>query len=182
MGILQIDAHADLREAFEGFTWSHASIMYNVYRKLAGVSHIVQVGIRDYSGQEMDLIEKNRVRFTTFFDADIQNGLLEGETWAKQVKAMVNALPRDVFVSFDIDGLDASLCPNTGTPVPGGLGFQQAIRLLAEVVASGRRIVGFDLNEVAPDPTGASTWNENVGMRLLYKLIGFAKKSQAKTK
>ena len=71
------------------------------------------------------------------------------------------------------DGLDPALCPHTGTPVPGGLSFQQAVYLLARIVASGRRIVGFDLNEVAPGPDG-DEWDGNVGARLLYKMIGFA--------
>ena len=77
-------------------------------------------------------------------------------------------------VSFDIDGLDPSLCPHTGTPVPGGLSFPEAVTLLRVLAESGRRVVSFDLCEVAPDPAGASEWDGNVGARLLYKLIGFA--------
>ena len=73
------------------------------------------------------------------------------------------------YISFDIDGLDASLCPNTGTPVPGGLEYEQAIYLL-ETIAKEHRIVGFDLNEVAPSKDGKDEWDANVGGRLLYKL------------
>jgi len=76
-----------------------------------------------------------------------------------------------VYVSFDIDGLDPALCPNTGTPVPGGLTFDQAVAIIDAVVVSGRTIVGFDLNEVAPGAEG-DEWDGNVGARLLYKLIG----------
>ena len=83
-------------------------------------------------------------------------------------------LPKEVYVSFDIDGLDPSLCPHTGTPVVGGLSFAEATALLRRVVESGRRIVGFDLNEVAPDPEGRSEWDASVGARVLYKQIGFA--------
>jgi agmatinase len=86
----------------------------------------------------------------------------------------VAELPETNYVSFDIDGLDPSLCPNTGTPVPGGLSFAEMVVLLKTLVESGRKIVGFDLVEVAPDPTGASDWDGNVGARVLYKLIGFA--------
>jgi agmatinase len=83
-----------------------------------------------------------------------------------------------VYVSFDIDALDPALCPNTGTPVVGGLSFAEAVALLRTLVESGRRIVGFDLNEVAPDPEGHSQWDGNVGARVLYKEIGFALLSQ----
>jgi agmatinase len=86
----------------------------------------------------------------------------------------VAELPREVYVSFDIDGLDPALCPGTGTPVLGGLSFAEATRILKEVVASGRCIVGFDLNEV-----GAEEWDANVGARVLYKQIGFALASQS---
>ena len=86
-------------------------------------------------------------------------------------------LPRRVYVSFDIDGLDPVLCPRTGTPVPGGLSFHQATGLLDAVVRSGRTIVGCDLSEVSPGPRG-DEWDANVGARLLYKLIGFTLLSQ----
>ena len=74
------------------------------------------------------------------------------------------ALPEKVYVSFDIDGLDPALCPSTGTPVPGGLTFQQAAYLLKRVVLAGTTIIGFDLNEVAPGPDG-DEWDANVGAR-----------------
>jgi agmatinase len=88
----------------------------------------------------------------------------------------VEALPQDVYVSFDIDGLDPTLCPHTGTKVPGGLSFQMATGLLAAVVRGGRRIVGFDLTEVVPAGDGTE-WDENVAARLLYKLIGWTLRS-----
>ena len=86
--------------------------------------------------------------------------------------------PKRVYVSFDIDGLDPALCPHTGTPVPGGLSFHEASALLGAVAQSGRRIVGFDLNEVAPGPDDDDEWDANVGARLLYKLIGWTLLSQ----
>ena len=87
---------------------------------------------------------------------------------------VVDALPPTVYVSFDIDGLDPRFCPNTGTPVPGGLDLHEASYLLGAVVRSGRQIVGFDLNEVAP---GDGDWDGNVGARLLYKMIGWMLKT-----
>lgn len=177
MGVLHLDAHADLREAYEGFTWSHASIMYNVAEKVPQVGKLVQVGIRDFCEAEHQRIGASGGRIVTHFDAELSRRRFDGEPWNQQVKRIVDDLPRDVYLSFDIDGLDPTLCPSTGTPVPGGLSFQEACALVAGVVRSGRRIVGFDLNEVAPGPDG-SQWDGNVGARLLYKMIGWALKSQ----
>jgi agmatinase len=177
LGILHFDAHADLRHEYEGFVWSHASIMNNVVRRLQGVAKLVQVGIRDLCEEEHDLIRESGGRIQTWFDADLDRERFEGMTWGQQAARIVEALPDHVYVSFDVDGLDPTLCPHTGTPVPGGLSFQQATYLLGAVARSGRRIVGFDLVEVAPDPEGGE-WDANVGARLLYKLIGAALASQ----
>lgn len=171
-GILHVDAHADLRAAYEGFTWSHASIMANVVRRIPQVSCIAQVGIRDFCEEEFDAIEASAGRVRTWFEVDRRRRLARGETVAAIFDEVVAVLPGEVWVSFDIDGLDPTLCPNTGTPVPGGLGFDDACLLVEAVVESGRRIVGFDLCEVAPGP-GPSTWDGDVGARLLYKLCGF---------
>jgi agmatinase len=172
MGVLHIDAHADLRHAFEGFERSHASILRQVMERLPAVGRLVQVGIRDVSDEEMTYVEASRGRIHTHHDATLAAARFEGETWASQVRRVLEPLPRDVYVTFDVDGLDPSLCPHTGTPVPGGLSFQQACALLGGVVRSGRRLVGFDLVEVAPGPD--DEWDANVGARLLYKLVGWA--------
>jgi agmatinase len=172
MGILHLDAHADLRDAYEGFRWSHASIMFNVLRDLSSVARIVQVGIRDYSDDEEALMAANPDRLVTFFDPDIRRQLFDGEAWSRITHRIAAALPRDVYLSFDIDGLDPALCPHTGTPVLGGLSFPEVSALLRAVVETGRRIVGLDLCEVAPDP-GGSEWDGNVGARVLYKMIGY---------
>ncbi len=177
MGVLHLDAHADLRRAYEGFADSHASIMYNVAHRLPSVSRIVQVGIRDLSEEEMEAITASNGRIVTLFDEELARRSFEGETFAQIVRGAVEQLPAQVYLSFDIDGLDPALCPHTGTPVPGGLSFQQAVALIAYVVESGRTIVGFDLCEVAPGPEG-DEWDGNVGARLLYKMIGYALLSQ----
>jgi len=176
LGILHIDAHADLRQAYEGFTWSHASIMYNVTERIAGVGRLVQVGIRDFCEAEVECIKRSAGRIVTHTYADLSSREFSGEPWTKACEGIVAALPEQVYVSFDIDGLDPTLCPHTGTPVPGGLSFQQASWLCGDVVRSGRRIVGFDLNEVAPGPDG-DEWDANVGARILYKLIGWTLRS-----
>ena len=173
VGVLHFDAHADLRLAYEGFRWSHASIMRNVL-DLDGVARIVQVGIRDYSDEEDETIRANPERIRVHFDPDLRRALFDGESFARVAGRLVADLPPLGYVSFDIDGLDPALCPHTGTPVLGGLSFAEVSALLRTVVESGRRIVGFDLNEVAPDPEGRSEWDGNVGARVLYKEIGFA--------
>ena len=178
LGVLHVDAHADLRRAYEGFTFSHASIMENVMR-LEGVSRIVQVGIRDFCEEELDRITASGGRVRTFFDVNLAAARSRGAL-ADSFAAAVAALPEAVYVSFDIDGLDPTLCPNTGTPVPGGLSFHEASALLAAIAHSGRRIVGFDLNEVAPGPDD-DEWDANVGARLLYKMIGWTLLSQRLT-
>lgn len=177
LGVLHVDAHADLRDAYEGFTWSHASIMHNVATRLPQVARIVQVGIRDFCEQEVEFIRAQGGRIVTHFDARLAHERLAGTTWAQQVERIVNALPKDVYISFDIDGLDPTLCPSTGTPVPGGLSFHEATFLVGAVARSGRRIVAFDLNEVAPGEDDGE-WDGNVGARLLYRMIGWAFASQ----
>lgn len=173
MGVLHIDAHADLRVAYEGFEQSHASIMHNVLARSPAISRLVQVGIRDFCGQEAEAIRSSAGRIRSFHDAGISRAMFRGETFASVVDRILSELPRDVYVSFDIDGLDPSLCPNTGTPVPGGLSFQQASYLLEALATSGHRIVGFDLCEVCPGAEGESI-DAIVGARILYKLIGWA--------
>jgi agmatinase len=177
MGLLHVDAHADLRVAYDGFTYSHASILYNVAERLPEITRIVQVGLRDLSEEERDYAAASAGRIVQHHDAVLARARFEGESWAAQVRRILEPLPRDVYVSFDVDGLDPTLCPGTGTPVPGGLSFQEAAYLLGAIVRSGRRIVGFDLVEVAPSP-GGGEWDGNVGARLLYKLIGWMLKDR----
>jgi len=177
MGILQVDAHADLRDSFEGFAWSHASIFHNVMTTLPGVKRLVQVGIRDVGAREVAFAERSKGRVRTFYDQRLRDRQFGGATWTKVCKDVIAALPRDVYVSFDIDGFTADLCPHTGTPVPGGLTFPETCHLLELLAASGRRVVGFDLCEVAPGAPG-DEWNGCVGARTLYKLAGCALRSR----
>jgi agmatinase len=177
MGVLHVDAHADLRKAYEGFTDSHASILYNVATRHPKITRIVQVGLRDMSENELTFIRESKGRIVAHVDPAIADRLFEGEPFHLIADSIVEDLPEDVYVTFDIDGLDPTLCPNTGTPVPGGLTFQQAVALIGRIQKSGRRIVGFDLTEVAPKDEH-DDWDGNVGARLLYKMIGFSLLSQ----
>ena len=167
-GILQIDAHFDLRKAYEGFTYSHASIMYNALHEIPSVKKLVQAGIRDYGSDEYEEMKNSNGRVITYFDKDIRNRMFEGETWKSIVEEMINHLPEKVYISFDIDGLDRKLCPFTGTPVPGGFEVEQVFYLFSKVLASGRKIIAFDLNEVGIG--GDTDWDANVGARVLYKM------------
>jgi len=171
LGILQIDAHADLRVAYEGFVHSHASIMYNVVTDLQP-TRLVQVGVRDFCDSEYALATTHP-QIRSFFDWQLKERLFQGQPWATLVDEIVAELPHHVYVSFDIDGLEPWLCPHTGTPVAGGLHFHEANYLLKALVTSGRKLVGFDLNEVAPGPN-RDQWNGNVGARILYRLCGLA--------
>ncbi|HSN61980.1 MAG TPA: agmatinase family protein [Ferruginibacter sp.] len=166
-GILQIDAHCDLREAYEGFVYSHASIMFNVLKEIDSVKKIVQVGIRDFCDEELDFIHKSDGKVVTFFDKVIKERQYEGETWKSIVDDIVSHLPSNVFISFDVDGMDPKLCPHSGTPVPGGFETEQVFYLLKKVKEAGKKIIGFDLNEVG---VSNNEWDENVGARILYKL------------
>ncbi len=165
--ILQIDAHCDLREAYEGFVYSHASIMYNVLKEIGEVKKLVQVGIRDFCDEELNYIHNSDSRVVTFFDKVIKERQYEGETWKNIVADIVSHLPEHVFVSFDVDGMDPKLCPHTGTPVPGGFEVEQIFYLLKKVQQAGKKIIGFDLNETG---VSANEWDENVSARILYKL------------
>ncbi len=176
IGVLHVDAHADLRDTYEGFVWSHASIMHNVLTRIPEVSRLVQVGIRDLSRSEHATIVGSGGRVVPYYDVHLAARAHAGETWSAIVDEIVDQLPERVYVSFDIDGLEAAFAPHTGTPVPGGLHFYQACALIRRVVERGRRIVGFDLNEVAPGPEG-DEWDANVGARILYKLCGWTLKS-----
>lgn len=166
-GILQIDAHCDLRVAYENFIYSHASVMYNALKEIPQLKKLVQVGIRDYCEEEWNFITANKNRICTFFEKDIKERLYEGATWQKITDEIVDQLPPKVFISFDIDGLDPKLCPHTGTPVQGGFETEQIFYLFKKVLKSGRHIVGFDLNEVG---ISQDEWDENVGARCLFKL------------
>ena len=173
-GILHVDAHCDLRDAYEGFEFSHASIMFNVLRDVPQVTKIAQVAVRDFSESEAALAASSG-RIATFDDLSLAAALFRGETWDAQCRRIVDALPQEVYVSFDIDALTFENCPHTGTPVSGGLTFNQAVWLLDTLTRSGRRIIGFDVVEVCPAPD--ERIDAITGARMLWKLCGQTLKS-----
>jgi agmatinase len=172
-GILHLDAHMDLRIAYEGFTFSHASIMYNALQ-IPQISKIVQVGIRDFCEQEVAVVKNQEGRVLVHTDSDIKKQLFEGNTWQHLCDHLIYSLPQKVCISFDIDGMSRMYAPNTGTPVPGGMSYEQATYLLSRLADSNKEIIGFDLVEVAP---GDDDWDGNVGARMLFHLCGVLAKS-----
>lgn len=156
---LQIDAHADLRDAYEGSPYNHACVA----RRLSEVGEVVQVGIRSLSSEGAAYL--SRVGRAPFFAQDIAAGTDDG--WMDEVIARLGPT---VYVTFDVDGLDPSIMPATGTPEPGGLGWWQTLRLLRRVAAA-RRVVGADICELLPTP-GMHACDVLVA-RLIYKMIGY---------
>ena len=169
-GILHLDAHFDLRNSYEGFTFSHASAMYNVIQDIPQIEKLVSVGVRDFCEEELAFASANK-KIKFFLDNDLALAKIKGESWFDITERIICELPQNVWVSFDIDVLDPSLAPHTGTPVPGGLSFYEANHLLRRITETGRRIVGADLCEVVPGKD--DEWDANVGMRVLYKLFGW---------
>jgi agmatinase len=166
-GILQIDAHCDLRKCYEGFKYSHASVMYNTLEEIPQLKKLVQVGVRDFCDEEFNYMVASGQRIITYFDKDIKERQYDGQTWKTIADEIVNQLPQNVYISFDIDGLDPKLCPHTGTPVQGGFETEQVFYLFKKILQSGRKLIGFDLVEVG---VSHSEWDENVGARCLFKL------------
>jgi agmatinase len=177
LGLLHIDAHADLRPAYEGFVWSHASILHNLARAVPALEKVLSVGLRDVGEVEIAALEASRGRVRAVFGHEWSWARATGADLAALARREVAALPSAVWLTIDVDGLDPTLCPNTGTPVPGGLGWDEALLWLEALTATGKRVVGLDLCEVSPGesaPAEVDSWDAIVGARLLYKAIGAA--------
>jgi len=159
LSVLQIDAHADLRDTYQGSPWSHACVMRRVHD--LGVP-AVAVGIRNYSADEARFIRRERKAILS------ARRCHETTDWIAEV---VQGLTDEVYVTVDIDGFDPAYAPGTGTPEPGGLDWRQVADLLA-AVARRRRIVAADIVEVRPLPPGVVT--EFLAAKLAYRLVGLA--------
>ena len=173
-GILQIDAHADLRKGYQDFKYSHASIMYNVLEEIPQVTRLMQIGVRDYSQEEYYYILSTGDRVFTYTDKTIKEKMYEGITWRTITDQIIDYLPQQVYISFDVDGLDPKLCPNTGTPVPGGFEVDQLLYLFKRLRLSGRQIIGFDLVESG---IGEHDWDSNVAARILWRMCNLMLKN-----
>ncbi len=167
VGILHIDAHADLRPRYEGLKHAHASIMHRALHETA-LKTLVSVGLRDFAQTEYECIQQDP-RIIAYTAADLAHAQFQGESFSHQCERIVASLPQEIYVSFDIDGLDSAFCPNTGTPVPGGLSFAQAAYLLRCIITNNKRVVAFDLVETGPERIDAI-----VAARILYRLCTIA--------
>jgi agmatinase len=160
-GVVQIDAHADLRDRYEGDPLSHASVMRRIVE--AGIP-LFQLGNRAYCEEERDARARYGVRF------------IDAERLVRErldAIALPEDFPAQVFFTLDVDGIDPSVLPATGTPVPGGLGWYQTLGLF-ESVARQRRIIGFDLLEFSPI-RGFHAYDFAAAM-LVYKLMGIVQR------
>jgi agmatinase len=162
-GVVQIDAHADLRDAYEGDKYSHASVMRRI---VEAKIPLVQLGIRAFCEEERDARKKHKV---LAFDGE---DLVPGNVG--KIRLPKN-FPSKVFFTLDVDGIDPSVLPATGTPVPGGLNWYQTLSLF-ESVAKQRRIIGFDVMEYAPIE-GFHAYDFTAAL-LTYKLMGIVQRAR----
>ena len=138
VGVIQFDAHADLRDTYEGTQWSHACVMRRAVKDLG--LPLAQIGNRIFCQEELSARQQYNV---ISWDAPFlcRNGL--------DSVRLPDSFPQNIFITFDVDGLDPSVIPETGTPVPGGLSWYMALDLI-EQLSAGRRIIGADIVELAP--------------------------------
>lgn len=168
MCVLQVDAHGDLRQAYQGNAYSHASVMARVVEQ--GLP-LVQVGVRSISHEEVELIQSMK-NISTFFASQIldPSGPYAGRA-VKWVPDVVKACTGPVYLTFDCDGLDASLVPALGTPEPGGLGWYDTLALVT-ALAEGPGIIGMDISELAPIEGLVAP--QFAIARLIYRILGQA--------
>ena len=165
MSVLQFDAHSDLRNEYEGTPLSHACVM----ARAAGFfppGKITQVGIRAQCKEEAEFIKKNNVK--TFYASSIRKGE-HGKDWQKKV---CDSLAKEIYITFDVDYFDPSIMPSTGTPEPDGFLYSETLDIFREIRNSGRKIIGFDVVELAP-VEGLSHPDMTVAS-LVYKMLNFA--------
>lgn len=154
---LQLDAHADLRDAYQGSPYSHAAVA----RRIAGVCPLVQAGIRSLSAEEATFMKEGKVQ--TFFADDI----LAGKGWREKICESISG---DVYVTIDLDVLDPAVMPSTGAPEPGGLSWRDVLGLLKEL-SRRCRIRGFDVVELVPIPGLVAP--DFLAAKLVYRLMGY---------
>lgn len=156
--VLQLDAHADLQPAYENNPWSHASVMARVL-EIPQVQNIVSVGIRSMSAEERFNLDQTHPFFAHTLD---ENG-----KWMEQV---LEKLTDSIYITIDLDVFDSSLMPSTGTPEPGGLGWNQAMALFKKILKE-KRVIGFDVVELCPNPYNVAP--DYLAAKLIYKLLSY---------
>jgi len=157
LSVVQFDAHADLREFYDGSPFNHACVMRRIYTD----AHICQIGIRAIDKEEAELIHQKKI--DVFFAKDIAGK----KDW--QEKAL-SCLKDNVYLTFDVDAFDPSVIPATGTPEPGGLGWYEVLSFLKKLIAQ-KNIVGMDVVELSPMPDNRAP--DFTVAKLIYKMIGY---------
>ncbi len=153
--VLHIDAHADLRKEYQGSKYNHACALYEANEN----TNLIQVGIRSMDVSETYVMNKDKV----FFAHD----MAENEYWMEDV---LDQLTGNVFITFDLDALDPSIMPSTGTPEPGGLFYYETLTFLKKVFAE-KNVVGFDMVELCPNPQEKSS--DFLAAKLYYKMLSY---------
>jgi agmatinase len=168
MSILHFDAHSDLRETYSGTPYSHACFMMRVADDVGfPMERVVQVGIRAQSKEEYAFAKGSGIH--TFYATNIRRGK-HGKNWQASV---ANTLPTDeVYVTFDVDYFDPAIMPTTGTPEPDGFLWNETMEIFRELRKAGKKIVGFDIVELSPDPKQSHA--TYLAAKLLYRLLNFA--------
>ncbi len=174
VGLVHIDSRCDMHEAYQGFDFSHASTMYNILRDVPQVKKFVSVGVQEFSPIEWERATSDS-RVKMFTAQDMWREQFEGTTWAKIVNDIINELPENVYLALDIDGLTGECSPNKSRIMTGGMSFHQVVYLMDRIIASGRRIVGFDITEVSPNMDNKA--DMRLVARLLFKMCSIALKS-----
>jgi hypothetical protein len=174
VGLVHIDSRCDMHEAYQGFDFSHASTMYNILRDVPQVKKFVSVGVQEFSPIEWERATSDS-RVKMFTAQDMWREQFEGTTWAKIVSDIINELPENVYLALDIDGLTGECSPNKSRIMTGGMSFHQVVYLMDRIIASGRRIVGFDITEVSPNMDNKA--DMRLVARLLFKMCSIALKS-----
>lgn len=157
LSVLQIDAHSDLREDFEGTKYSHACTM----KRVLELCPIVPVGIRSLSYEESEFIKEKKLK--VFWAKEI----IKNDKWFDET---ISKLTKNVYITIDLDAFDPSIMPSVGTPEPGGLNYYQMLRFLKRV-CNERNVVGFDVVELCPNPSNVAP--DFAAARIIYKLIGY---------
>jgi len=167
ISVLQIDAHSDLRDSYDGTKNSHACAMRRA-REIT--KDTVQVGIRSMCREEAEYIEKEGIQDSIFYAGDLQKNKKNNSLNKDDIEAILSHLKNDVYLTVDVDGFDPSVIPGTGTPEPGGLLWYDVLSLIKSV-SKEKNVVGFDIVEVAPIPN--LSISEFTAAKLAYKMMGY---------
>ena len=162
LSVLQLDAHADLRDSYDGTPYNHAC----VGRRISELCPLVQVGVRSISKEEVDFKKLSKV--VTISDHEVK----QGQRWSEKV---LDNLTDDVYLTFDLDVLDPAIMPAVGTPEPGGLNWHETIRFL-RMISQKKRIVSFDMVELTPQPGNVAP--DFLAAKLMYRIMGYIAESK----